>query len=58
VTKVDVTPGGPTVGSCRFPSIPEEGEWQLSAFVRRPGSAARGLEDGLYSRRRLSFGDG
>jgi hypothetical protein len=58
VTAVDVAPGGPTVGSCRFPSIPEEGEWQLSAFVRRPGSAARGLEDGLYSRRQLSFGDG
>ena len=58
VSELDVTPGAPTIGSCRFPTIPEEGEWQLSAFVRRPGGAAGGLEDGLYSQRRLSFGDG
>jgi hypothetical protein len=58
VSEVEVTPGAPTIGSCRFPSIPEEGEWQLSGFVRRPGGAGSGLEDGLYSQRRLSLGDG
>jgi hypothetical protein len=58
VSEVNVTPGAATVGSCRFPQIPRKGEWQLSAFLRRAGSADSGLEDGLYSRRRLSLGDG
>jgi hypothetical protein len=57
VSEVRVTPGAPTVGSCRFPSIPREGEWQLSAFVRRAGSTDSGHEDGLYSQRRLGLGD-
>ena len=58
VTQVRATPGAATVGSCRFPSIPEQGEWQLSAFVRRAGGTGSGLEDGLYSKHRLRLGDG
>jgi hypothetical protein len=56
VSEVRVTSGAATVGSCRFPSIPKQGEWQLSAFVRRAGGADS-HEDGLYSRRRLGLGD-
>jgi hypothetical protein len=57
VSEVDVTPSTAIVGSCRFPSIPMKGEWQLSAFLRRAGGAESGHEDGLYSQRRLRPGD-
>jgi hypothetical protein len=58
VSEVRVTPGAAIVGSCRFPAIPVQGEWQLSAFIRRAGGADGGHEDGLYSQRRLRPGDG
>lgn len=58
VSEVRVTPGTSVVGSCRFASVPEKGEWQLSAFIRRAGGGGSGHEDGLYSQRRISLGDG
>jgi len=56
VVQVPLAAGTPQVASCRFPSVPTQGDWELSAFVRRSGNAeVASHEDGLYSRRKLSF---
>lgn len=58
VVQVPLPVGAPEVASCKFPSVPDEGEWELSAFLRRSGDTNPGNhEDGLYSRRTLRFED-
>lgn len=58
VEQVPVEVGVPQAATCRFPEVPGDGEWELSAFIRRTGgTAAKTHEDGLYARRALLFGD-
>lgn len=58
VEEVSVEVGEPQAATCRFPEVPDGGEWELSAFIRRVGgAAAKTHEDGLYARRALLFGD-
>lgn len=57
VEQVSVEIGKPKAATCAFPEVPDGGEWELSAFIRRVGgNEARSHEDGLYARRAVLFG--
>lgn len=56
--QVIVSDAVPEVLTCRFDELPHDGDWQLSAFLRRAGAEEGGThEDGLYSRRTVTFQD-
>ncbi len=58
VEDVSVEARQPEAVTCRFPEVPEQGQWELSAFIRRVGGKnAETHEDGLYARRAVVFGD-
>lgn len=56
VVKVSLSDAVPEMASCKFRSVPRDGEWELSAFVHRSGTPdTASHEDGLYSRQAVRF---